>query len=139
MSDESLEDTYDWLDTDENYPLDPIHVFGWQEHPSMALWLRPWCEEHGNVVREQATAEMTSSEEDRREWIAENRQKLVKTCNEMQKTQKYARRGQMTWASPSAGPATVTHVAVWDAASGGNRVITREEQEELGKWLRANP
>lgn len=89
MKEESIEDTYDWLDTDENYPLDPTHIFGWKHLNPHGVgnkpeWLRPYCTEHDHIVRAQPTASPDSSDEERREWITENRSKLVKECQQQE-------------------------------------------------------
>lgn len=108
MGVESLEDTseYDWLDTDQNYPLDPPHTYGWREQNGQGptpsdvdedgiVWLYPWCEEHNVCVRTQRTAMATSSSEERREWIADHRKKLDLKCVEQMG------RRMPRWATPA--------------------------------------
>lgn len=129
MEDESIEDTYDWLDTDENYPLDSAHTFGWRPwvRPQGVIssdndWLSPWCEEHNVCVRDQKTANVASSDEERREWIAEHRDRLVKKCLEQQARKKsFAALTQISQYVPPA-PVSVQQIAEEIRAVKGTKI-----------------
>lgn len=136
MPSEPIEDTYDWLDTDQNYPLDPDHTFGWRQRDQIAGtedgWLSPWCEEHNTCVRPQRTAHVNSSEEEKRTWIRENRAWIEAVCRDQQRAQAYRAKGssatfnRQPLSSHGSGTAldintsqTVTHLALWSEETGG--------------------